>query len=320
MRLRFLAPTAALSLAAALAPASDAHACGGCFHAPVIQQSGATVVTGHRMALTTSPTQSVLWDQIQYSGDPTDFAWVLPVHHGAVLEESTDAWFETLEGATVAQITSPQIICPSVTTPQGCSGSLALSGVNDFEGTGTGGGDGEQPPVTVLHEGTVGPYETVTLATDTPGALNAWLTAHGYNVDADIQPVIDAYVTEDFDFIALRLRPDQGVRAMKPVRVVTPGAGMTLPLRMVAAGTGADVAITLYTITEGRLDVDQYSNIVFPQDKLVWDFQAQSSNYATLRADLLKKNAGFTWLTSFAQQGALLSPNYSGGYSDTGGY
>ncbi len=114
MRLRFLAPTAALSLAAALVPASDAHACGGCFGPPVIQQGNATVVTGHRMALTTSPTQSVLWDQIQYSGDPKDFAWVLPVRQGAVLEESNDAWFETLEATTVAQVTSPQIICPSV--------------------------------------------------------------------------------------------------------------------------------------------------------------------------------------------------------------
>src|SRR5205823_2330913 len=110
-----------------------------------------------------------------------------------------------------------------------------------------------------LHEGTVGPYETVTLATNTPGALNTWLVAHGYNIDNDIQPVIDAYVAEDFDFIALRLLPGKGIRTMKPVRVVTPGAGMTLPLRMVAAGTGSSVAITLYTITEGRLEAEQYS-------------------------------------------------------------
>jgi hypothetical protein len=319
MRLRFLAPTAVLSLVAALVPASDARACGGCFGPPVIQQSGSTVVTGHRMALTTSPTQSVLWDQIQYSGDPKEFAWVLPVHHGAVLEESTDAWFETLEAATVAQVTSPQIVCPSVTSPQGCAGSSFSAFADGTSGAGGGSGGGA-PPVTVLHEGTVGPYETVTLATNTPGALNAWLTMHGYNIDADIQPVVDAYVAEDFDFIALRLLPNKGIRTMKPVRVVTPGAAMTLPLRMVAAGTGSNVAITLYTITEGRLEADQYGNLTFPQDQLVWDFKAQSSNYAALRTTLLKKDAGRTWLTAYASQGALLSNNYGGYYNGAGDY
>ena len=134
-----------------------------------------------------------------------------------------------------------------------------------------------------------------------------------------IQPIIDAYVAEGFDFIALRLLPNKGIRTMKPVRVVTPGAGMTLPLRMVAAGTGADVAITLYTITEGRLEASQYSNIVFPQDQLVWDFKAQSSNYAALRTNLLKKNAGFTWLTTFAAPGALLTPDYGNGYGNGNG-
>src|SRR5262245_21387074 len=121
MRLRFVAPLAALSLAAVLGSTSDARACGGCFHQPIITQGGATVVTGHRMAFSTSPTQSVLWDQIQYAGDPKVFAWVLPVHHGAVVEESTDAWFETLDAATTAQISSPTVECPDIDAPRsGC--------------------------------------------------------------------------------------------------------------------------------------------------------------------------------------------------------
>src|SRR5262245_38838641 len=100
MRLRFFTPCAILALVAALAPASDARACGGCF----ILQQQTTVVTGHRMVLSVSPTQSVLWDQIQYSGDPSEFAWVLPVRAGAVIETSTDAWFETLDAATTTNI------------------------------------------------------------------------------------------------------------------------------------------------------------------------------------------------------------------------
>ena len=37
------------------------------------------------MALSISTQQTVLWDQIRYSGDPAEFAWVLPVRAGAKL-------------------------------------------------------------------------------------------------------------------------------------------------------------------------------------------------------------------------------------------
>lgn len=308
MKLRLIAPTAALALAASIVPTSDASACGGCFHPPIISQGESTVVTGHRMAFSISPTQSVLWDQIEYAGDPKDFAWVLPVKPGAVVEESTDAWFETLESLTETHVQSPTIVCPEITRPRsnGCSAFSAAQ----FDGAGTGGGGGGSaaPPVTVKHEGTVGPYETVTLSTMTPGALNAWLTQHGYNVDDDIQPIIDAYVAEGFDFIALRLQPNKGIRQMKPVRVVTPGATMTLPLRMVAAGTGPDVAVTLFTITESRLEADKYLNVTVPESQLVWDFATASSNYADVRKATLAQNAGLTWLTTLSQKDGVFSP------------
>src|SRR5690348_16899562 len=60
-----------------------------------------------------------------------------------------------------------------------------------------------------------------------------------------IQPVIDAYVQSGFDFLAMKLVPGASVQSMRPVRVTTQGASPVLPLRMVAAGTGASVGITL---------------------------------------------------------------------------
>src|SRR6185436_5185636 len=155
--------------AALLTPAREASACGGCF----VQQQDSTVVTGHRMVLSVSPTQSVLWDQIKYSGDPTEFAWVLPVKAGAVIETASDAWFETLDAATVTTVLSPQIGCAS-----SASFSCGSAQADSLAGRGLESGGG----VTVVHQGTVGPYETVTLKTDQPGALNKWLGDHGFNV------------------------------------------------------------------------------------------------------------------------------------------
>lgn len=296
MRLRLLACLALAAPAATLLPPREALACGGCFAPP----TETTVVNAHRMVLSVSPVQSVLWDQIQYAGDPSEFAWVLPVKRGATLQVGSDAWFETLEAATSVRITAPNINCG------GSSGGCGALASADAAGFGPNAGNEE---VTVLHRGTVGPYETVTLATDTPGALNRWLDDNGFGVDDGTQPVIDAYVKEGFDFIALKLQPGKDVKEMKPVRVVMPGASPTLPLRMVAAGTGANVAITLFTISESRLAPDGFAAAAVPRDLLAWNFASQDSNYGELREKALAAaDGGRAFLTPYAKRGSLFSP------------
>jgi hypothetical protein len=305
MKPSLLIPAIGLALAAPLFVARDARACGGCYHRP--SETETTVVTGHRMVLSVSTTQTVLWDQIEYDGDPSEFAWVLPVKQGARVELATDAWFETLDAATSVHVVSPPLDCapaPGARSSGGCgSQDFALAGAEQADGVSL-----PKEAVTVVHKGTVGPYETVTLSTDTQGALNTWLDGHGYAVDTEVQPIIDAYVAEGFDFIALRLQPGQGVRAMKPVRVVMPGASPTLPLRMVAAGTGPFVGISLFVITEGRFATKNFPGATISEKDLSWDHLTTESNYKQLRKSALDGDKGRTWLTSYAQKGALLSP------------
>jgi hypothetical protein len=290
----------AATLAVSLSFVPKALACGGCF-VPA-QVDSPTVVSGHRMAMSISKTQTVLWDQIQYQGDPEEFAWVLPVKAGARVEESTDAFFEALEASTRVTVRSQEISCGSADS--GCG-----FGCGDDAAEGSSGGyAGSEGGVDVVHQGSVGPYETVTLSTSTPGALNTWLQDHGYNVDAASQPVIDQYVAEGFDFIALRLQPGQGIAQMTPVRVVMPGGGLTLPLRMVAIGTGAVTPLVLYFIGEGRHRVENFPEVTFPTADLIWDFKTQSSNYQQLRNTLMQKDGGGSFLVSFASGSVLTAP------------
>lgn len=292
-----------------------ARACGGCFHA--VTES--TVVTGHRMVVSISKSQAVLWDQIQYAGDPTEFSWVLPVKKGAFVEVATDAFFEVLEGGTGITVQAPPEGC--VIEPDdgfSCGSRERFSGgtseqANAAPGIGFGdssGGGGEPPPpvppVEVVHQGTVGPYETVTLATENPNALAEWLADNGYVLPDEVKPIIDAYVAEDFDFIALKLRPDEGVSAMKPVRVISPGSNYTLPLRMVAAGVGESVDLVLYVIGEGRYEPAGFANATIVPKLLSWDFKEDRSDYAVQRLSILQSNQGRSWLTAYSRQGPLL--------------
>jgi hypothetical protein len=169
----------------------------------------------------------------------------------------------------------------------------------------------------------VGPYETVTLRSTDADALRTWLTGHNYAIPAEIEPVINAYVAESFDFIALRLSPGNGIQQMTPVRVVTPGGDYALPLRMVAAGAGEFVAITLFVIAEGRYAMPDLPESRVASSDLVWDFSRNQSNYLALRDAALGTNGGETYLTTYAKPGTFhttaTGPNGLVFYQTTGG-
>jgi hypothetical protein len=154
--------------------------------------------------------------------------------------------------------------------------------------------------VVVSHEGSVGPYQFVQVAGGGE-ALAQWLPRNGYAVPADIAPVLAAYAGEGFGFVALKLQPGLQTKQMTPVRVITEGGGSTLPLRMVAAGTGDFVAITLYVIAEGRYEVDGFPSAKIDPSKLTWDWNSSQSNYATVRQQALDALAGKAWMTTFAE-------------------
>jgi hypothetical protein len=281
MSFRFLM-AGALALAAIPLSESYAHACGGCF----IRPTEVTVVSGHRMVFSISQSRSILWDQFSYSGDPSEFAWVLPVHAASVkLELAHDEFIAALDAYS-----TPTIVGPS---PNNGGGGIGCGAANSaYEGGDSG--------VQVISQEVVGPYEVATLRSTDPQALENWLAGHGYTIPQSVQPTVAAYVNDGFDFIALRLLPGKGVAAMQPVRVVSNGADPTLPLRMVAAGVGTDVSIVLYVISEGRYEAANFDNVKIDATKLVWNKATAKSNYDDLAQQALTQGDGRNWLLDFA--------------------
>jgi len=102
-------------------------------------------------------------------------------------------------------------------------------------------------------------------------------------------------VSEGFDFLALGLATGQGVHSMRPVRVTSSGAGVSLPLRMVAAGTGATVGITIWVLADGRYEPQNYRTFKVDPSTLVWDWSASSSNYSTVVAQQEQLMGNAAW-------------------------
>ena len=314
---------ATLAAAAAIfAPTGEAKACGGCFHDPTDNPS---VVTDHRMILTISQNQTTLYDQVKYQGDPKSFAWVLPIHGNVKVGLSADVVFASLDALTATQVRAPQLNCPA---PPSCPG-------NDYGPTASAAQDGgaaatPSDGVTVTKNEVVGPYESVQLSATSPAALENWLTTNHFVVPADVKPIVDAYQKEGFDFLALKLLPGQGVQSMRPVRVTMPGASPALPLRMVSAGTGLQVGITLFVIADGHYEPANFPSFLIKDDELVWDWSTNLSNYRTLRTAKEVATKNHAWelessmgVPTYAIQDAVLSGGqvFGGGFGGgPGGY
>lgn len=293
---------ALLCVMAQLTAPPAAQACGGCFN-----QGSAAPVVAHRMAFALSEGRTVLWDQFQYAGPAEDFSWVLPITPGAYLELSSDAWFDALETVTAVRVQPPVVTCASRGSSAGCGADDdVVFSVNDSDTAVPG------PSVAVLRRESIGPYETVTLRSDSGDALTGWLLDNGYLVPEDVVPIIAQYVAEGADFIALRLQPNANVRQMQPVRVITPQGPPILPLRMVAAGAAESVDIVLYVIGDQRFEMPDFTEVTVDPDQLRYDFQGPSSNYLALRQQALSFNGGQAFLTAFAQEGFFSQPGAFG--------
>src|SRR5215472_12974038 len=145
-------PTLALGMTAAatalgLVAERDASACGGCFHPPTQNVSD---ITDERMLLAVSTTQTTLYDQIRYSGSPSSFAWVLPIHGTVDVGLSADVLFDSADVVTQTTIVPPEQNCPSPNCAQGF-GTAAPGAAEDNAGASGG-------SVTVTKQQNVGPY------------------------------------------------------------------------------------------------------------------------------------------------------------------
>jgi hypothetical protein len=273
-----------------------ASACGGCFTPPLMQT--VSDITDERMLLSVSSAQSTLYDQISYSGAPSSFAWVLPIHGTVTVGLSADVLFNSISTLTATQMNPPPQNCPS----PNCALQNASATGSGSSSSGGGGDFASPPPVQVLAQANVGPYATVQLHSTDSSALDAWLAQNGYNIPTAVQPILDAYVKEGFDFLAMKLLPNQGVQAMRPVRVTTSGAGLSLPLRMASIGTGAVTGITIWVVADGRYEPQNFPFFHIDDSELVWDWSSLISNYTTLRVqkESALKNAGWEIESSIA--------------------
>jgi MYXO-CTERM domain-containing protein len=268
---RFFTTTlAAGGAVASLLAAQPAHACGGffCDNTQPVNQAAERIIFSQAEDGTVTATI-----QIQYAGEADAFAWVLPVAGNPEVRVSSNLAFQRLQAAT-----NPQYLL--TTRIEGScrdafrGGPTANGGVFTSD-AGASAPDAGGPPVTVVNQGTVGPYDFVTIAVDPATARPSdtaveWLRDNGYQVDERGAELLDPYLAGGMNLLAFRLTKGNATGSIRPVQIVFGSGQASIPIRPTAVAAVADMGVMVWVLGPHRAVPVNYTSLELNEALINW--------------------------------------------------
>ena len=223
--------------------------------------------------------------ETRFAGAGTNFAWVVPLPAKPVIEAATTGLFPTLGFlfrpqiinevphyyVAILVITGVIIFIPfacrrsvnfleavvvilifvvliGMLLPSLAAAKRSMSAVS------------EDQPVEVMDRQLVGIYETATIASRDPAALQSWLRENGYAISSNAGPVIADYVKEGWVFVAAKIRrdrPEPAAGTPHPLSFTFPTERPVYPMRL----TGMDndsLKVELYVFGPERAEAPHF--------------------------------------------------------------
>lgn len=292
---------AALALVAGSMPAA-ALACGGffCSNQPVDQ-------TGEQILFVDLPDGRIQATvSIAYTGDTADFAWVVPVPGVPELSVGSDQVFAVLNGATTPsfQATLDESSCDI----DNWWGEFPNGGDDDLD-SGAGGGTTNEGDggVQILLEETVGNYEAFVVGATAAQPLMDWLNCNDFRIAESSLPLVEAYLADGMNFLALRLVDAATEGALTPITMEYDSERPMVPIVLTAVATQPNLALQIFFAGAGRAVPLNY-DLVWPNDALVdW---TQPWNTQQWWLDLVGRAADAAGGHAFVPEFAGLRPSW----------
>ncbi len=216
--------------------------------------------------------------EIQYQGPSEQFAWVLPLPKGDVdVAVSSKIALDRLQQQSNPQY-NLQIInnCASRSTALNASGPVPAVGGAAFDAEESAGS-----PVTVLEEGTAGPYDYQLLqvddSLDDPAdvAVN-WLEDNDYDVSALGPDLLRPYLEENMNLLAFRLSKGNDSGSVRPVMITYEGTQPSIPIRPTAVAAEDDMGVMVWVLGKSRAVPENYYHLELNEALIDW-FNANAS-------------------------------------------
>ncbi len=273
LRLACLGLTSA-ALALALAPA-PAQACGGFFCDQIGGVPTPVDQTGENILFVVDDAAGTVEAhiQIQYTGDPQKFAWIIPVTAVPDFSVGSDALFANLLSSTapIYSFTSTRDCADDNRDPPGCSSLEASAGGDTFQEStaATGFDEGGSGPQIIKRE-VVGAFEIVVLQGGTAAELIDWLDTYGYYQDPEATPIVQEYLDEGFMFAAAKLLHGAGVDEIQPLVLTYEGSEPCVPLRLTRIAATEDMGVRVFSLADMRTVPSTYRHVELNEVRMDW--------------------------------------------------
>lgn len=319
-RKRTLTALSSLFMASAvwLAVPSTTEACGGTFC-----DAGPTVMpvdqTGENVMFVVADGQVEAHIQIQYTGDPERFAWIVPVMAEPTVEVGSDLLFTELQNSTV-----PTFTVNTRTEDCGLSGGGGSSGNSGGGGGGCGATPREEPLAgfgddapsldddldedpTVRQRELAGSYEYVVLEGGSLNGIVRWLDENGFAQDEDAPPILQEYIDEGFLFVAFKLRSGHNVDQIHPIVLRYPGTEACVPMRLTRIAARDDMGVRAFFLGEDRVVPTNFRHVQLNPLKFNWT--SAGSNYEEVVTRAVDEDGadGHAFVTEYAGNSNVVS-------------
>jgi hypothetical protein len=211
--------------------------------------------------------RTVLTMANDFSGDPTEFAIVIPVptrierdqiHVGdKKLVDHLDAY------------SAPRLVEYFDENP--CAVSRSHDSVVRMAGPGAGaavGGiaGGKSLGVTIEAQYTVGEYDILILSATESTGLETWLRQNGYRIPAGGAPVLGSYIRQNMRFFVAKVNLAEKARLefsyLRPIQVAYESPKFMLPIRLGMVNANGPQELFVYALTrQGRVETTNYRTI-----------------------------------------------------------
>ncbi len=276
------AATSGVMMTIGLATSGPAEACGGLFCAtgptpqPVDQSA-------ERIVFEVDEGRISAHVQISYTGGSDAFAWVVPVPDVPTVEESSDAFINSLVSASQLTVTPPPALPCDFGGVQdgggGCGCAQADSASPRAAGGGGSGGGGGDKTVIIYDQSFTRNYEYVVLGAEQTSELVRWLGDNGYNVSQNMTPVMDPYNGPGAKFLALKLRDGRSTANIVPIKMSYPGDRPMIPIKLTAVAAQPLMGIVAIVLADRPYRPANYQELVVNADEILTDWTGRTSYF-----------------------------------------
>lgn len=268
-----------------LMPCSIVYADGGFFPVEVEQMGNSAESPNQRAIIIHNGTMETMILQVKFSGNASDFAWVVPV---ASLPKENSIQLESDSIFTeLHDMTQPKVYRYNSAKLGGGGGRL-WDNSEPIE-------DVNSARVQVWQNASVGPYEVNIISGNSSQALKEWLNVHGYNYAHASDDILDFYIQKQWYFMATKvIVEDQPADENSTYQAGLPALKVSFsaekpvfPLRISEISSARNNEIEIYVASKHRMISDSYNTYVMDRNEVeqqikdqIWEANSDNSGMA----------------------------------------